>query len=166
MNQSGQPTRPVYGPYNVLLLRNGYKQLVSLPYSACRGSQLYIACTDNVAQVSPQNLDGEFDFLQLFDVVEIEIRGKVGGYQAALKRQQIRNVTGPMTYGVPSDLPYEEIAIWARNMSGGRYGSPDVDPVIVPPVNPHFNTTMPTGQLPPEVTSGFYINVTLHLQES
>lgn len=166
-----QAGRSTYGPYNVLLLAGPEgKRIESFPYAAIQGSQLLISVNDNVARVA--NQAARADFIQLYAVAEISIWGSVQRQAVCLKRQATRMLTGPMSYQIPGDLPWNEIEVRARNMSGGRRGSyvstVDGAPSILQPgpnVPPNPNYSQLLGFQPNNPNAGYLVEVTIAIQQ-
>lgn len=163
--------RSTYGPYNVLLLTGpDGRRVESFPYAEVKGSQLLIAVNDNVARIADQG--ARSDSIQLMAIAEISIWGSVQKQAVCLKRQATRMLTGPMSYQIPGDLPWNEIEVRARNMSGGQRGSYvssiDGSPSILQPApnvppNPHYSQLL--GYQPPSPSAGFLIEVTIAIQQ-
>lgn len=165
-----QRGRSTYGPYNVLLLAGpDGKRIESFPYAEVKGSQLLISVNDNVNRIA--NQANQADSVQLFAIAEISIWGYVQRQGVCLKRQATRMLTGPMHYAIGDDLPYNEIEIRARNMSGGQRGSylsGDAVPSLLQPApnlppNPRYSQLL--GFQPPNPNAGFLIEVTISTQQ-
>jgi hypothetical protein len=156
-----QPDRSNYGPFNILLFAGAEgTKLITFPYAAVKGSQLLAVVTDNTSRTSPQSATS--DYAQFFAIAEVSIWGLVPGYSCMLHRQATRQLTGPMNYQIPSDLPWNDIEVRARNMSGGRRGTSPTEGVMLPAQNP------PPGQptSPIYMATGFKIEVSVLLQRT
>lgn len=159
-----QPDRSNYGPFDVLLLKgaDGVK-LITFPYAKVKGSQLFCMVADNAGRTVNQAATP--DFAQFFALAEVSIWGLVPGLATCLHRQDVRQLTGPMHYVIPWDLPWNDIEVRARNMSGGRRGTPTPSEgggVMQPAANP------PPGQptSPVFMATGYKISVTVLLQQT
>jgi hypothetical protein len=164
--------RSTYGPYNVLLLTGpDGRRIESFPYASIKGSQLLVAVNDNVARIGNQGQTA--DSIQFMAIAEISIWGSVQKQAVCLKRQATRMLTGPMSYQIPGDLPWNEIEVRARNMSGGRRGSyisliDGVTPSFLQPApnvppNPKYSQLL--GFQPPDPSAGYLVEVTIAIQQ-
>ncbi len=157
------PARSTYGPYNVLQFTGpDGKKLETFQYSEVRGSQVLVWVVDNSSKSINQAQTAEVDTCQFFVIAEISIWGKVQGYSSCLKRQATRMLTGPMLYSIASDEPWAEIEIRARNMSGGRRGTP-TGGILQPAANQPSNQ-WPVGSAAPSLLRGYQINVMMAVQ--
>lgn len=133
--------RKVFGPYDIQQAVSGdCLQLTEIPYANVQGGQLLISVADNY------NIQDQVTvFPRFWATAEVQIWGRIQGYDEILKTQQVRMVSGPMVYIVPFEEAYDYIDIRARNMSGGRRGP------VFPDVAPN-----------PTAERGFKLDVTIH----
>ncbi len=114
----------IYGPYQ-LLTAQGQKgvEFLSVPYAAVEGSQIIVAVTDNLSQSTAGSFSDGIQFIA-WPALEIFIYGSVQGYKTRLKRQFVRMPTGPMTYTIPVEEAYDNILLYARDVTGGTVVAP------------------------------------------
>lgn len=165
---SAEPIRPVWGPYNVITFGgpDGTK-LESFQYSEVKGSQICVWASDNFASFSNQ-AGAETGYLYFMALVEVSIWGTVQSFEACIKRQAVRMVSGPMNLAIPCDLPWQRIEIRARNMTGGHPGLA-TDSGTEPPTNKTINTPFKKGIFPPSVqpnqSPGYYLRLNFSVQK-
>ena len=112
-----------YGPFEVVdIVQPDVQTLVTIPYSDVVGSQMLVTVSDNFAR----------DFLladnaSRFAAAEIGITGRVQGEPYIIQRAHVRALSGPLRWIFRAEEMYDQIEIGARNMSGGRRGSPSTD---------------------------------------
>lgn len=113
------PPTTVFGPFEIIdHIGIELIPILSRQYSEVSGSQTFVSVVDNVYQ----GILGGNPLRSLVGA-EIGIFGSVQGYETVLKKQFVRNISGPMAYRFDNDEPYDRIVYKARSMTGGAGNS-------------------------------------------
>lgn len=141
----------VQGPFEVIEnVGTSAPILIELPYQKVRGSQIVASVIDNFGQQQTVTT-----LVRFWAAVDLQIWGRIQGYDFLLKKQHTRMNTGPLVYIVPDEEAYDAISIRGRNMSGGRPGP-------VPGAAPPNPTAAPIPGFP--LSGGFSLMVQLYIQ--
>jgi hypothetical protein len=104
-----------YGPFQLISeTTDDGNVFLSLPYAEVQGSQVLVAVADNYGVFPSQ-----FAPNHLFPGVEITIWGAVMGFETCLRRQFVRQQTGPLALLFEWARGWDNILFRGRNMNGG-----------------------------------------------
>ncbi len=139
MSEQVQAAAAVYGPTEIVdqtQIATDGAILWTLPYKSVRGSQLCVSVVDTFLQPLVSVIAG---LIYGIAGAEITIAGSVRGFESPIRRQFMRNITGPLVFVVPEDEPYNDLIIRARPFVGGYPGIPSDFTSFIPTYNATTN---------------------------